>query len=240
MFRRRTDQVYATLQQVQRRITEQAGAPGNGAEATPVASPSLPTAALQDVLTRSRSQPPLVAHQPEPPPLPASLAAPPKGTVFLSISKSFAVTLIVLWLASDVGFFVLGGHANDRHDPGAGTAPGLSGERHLADDANPAAVVGGYVLVLESVATPTPEAESRLASQAQNLNKVMSANASLGWKPWFGVRHPENGELQLVFGETSPGTFGVPRQNWEEFARVMTQPPPRGAGYPGAHWLALR
>ncbi len=240
MFRRRTDQVYATLQQVQRRITEQAGTqPGTSVEATPASG----FAPLNDLVARPPAVP-LVARQPEPPPVPATLGQGMRGTGDFTISKSFAVTLIVLWLATDVLFYVFGHYQEGRaHGHGDGYASGdpgnrpASGQAGSADESDGA---GSYVIVLESVDDASPDNIQHLNRSASDLNKIMIKNAALGWKPWFGVRQPENGQLQLVYGETSDGVFGIARSKlWEDFAQVMREKPPKGAGYAEARWMQV-
>jgi hypothetical protein len=250
MFRRRTDQVYATLQQVQRRITEQSGqpAPANGEvpplERKPIAAAVPALAPLQDALARQK--PPMVGHQPEPPPLPPQLAQLPRGGIVFSIP--LAVTLSVLWIASCALCFVLGQHAADRRAlPGEGFGPGDAGNRtppqaSAAPSAPPAPPAieappvvkpdGPWVLVLQSKQEWTAEDESVYRRTANQHNEVARAHASDGWHPWFGVRKPQNGSLQLVFGEISPGQFGLRRSDWEKFAKSLAT-----SRYPQATWL---
>jgi hypothetical protein len=240
MFRRRTDQVYATLQQVQRRITEQSGSGTPNLEAKP-SSPQ-PFSPLQDALPRTQLKP-LVAHQPEPPSLPSQMLAPQRRFV-VPLSGQLAVTLIVLWIASCALCFVLGQHDRDRRAPGAaaaseGFASGDAGNRDVPTDAAPTKPLGSDLLVLNQVLDVTPEQERKFDEQAQQLNDIMLKNPQKGWKPWFGVRKPTNGGLQLVFGEVAEGQFGIVKKDFEEFGRMMAQPPPKGGGYGKATWLKV-
>jgi hypothetical protein len=245
MFRRRTDQVYATLQQVQRRITEQApGSPAPTLDRTGTAQPFAP---LQEALQRQKAPaPPVVGHQPEPPPPPPQLAPMPTGRIILPLTVPFALTLTVLWIVSCVLCFVLGQHERERRTPSApvGFAAGDAGNRDATapSDAAPSSsaatkAVGPDLLVLTQVPTATAEMEQFYRQRAQQLNDIMGKNSSRGWKPWFGVRKPSNGSLQLVFGEVAEGQYGVNRKDFDDFARMLAQPPPKGGGYASAIWV---
>jgi hypothetical protein len=152
------------------------------------------------------------------------------------------VTLVVLWLATDVGFFVLGGHGGLTRgpSPGAGDASGIAGSRVPSEESSAQPISGPYLLLLEAVDSPAPDQEKEMQARADDLNKTMRAYANLGWKPWFGVRAAENGQLQLVFGETNPGVFGITRDGWEDFALRMRKPPREGPGFTNAHWLQIK
>lgn len=241
MFRRRTDQVFATLQQVQRRITEQPGQPSQPPPPEPQrAAASAPLAQLQEAMRQPRPQ--LAPLQPEAPP---PSFAPPKGGVLLSLSLQTAVTLIVLWIASCVLCFVLGGKSSERRGPAvdAGYAVGEAGGREAPkpDDA-PTRALGEDLLVLSQVAgsSVTPELEQQYRLRASQLNDIMRKNGERGWKPWFGVRRPPSGELQLVFGEVAAGQYGVPKKDFDDFARMMAQPPPKGGNFGSAVWVKVK
>ncbi len=235
MFRRRTDQVYATLQQVQRRITE--ATPGSG---TPNLEPKAPLqsafAPLHEALPAQRQQ---QAQQQADASLPQA-PMPPRGKFGMHLSGQFAVTLIVLWIASCVLCFVLGQHERERRTPPAATtfAAGDAGNRDAPDPAKSAVKpLGDHVLVLTSENTFSADLERAYQDRAVQLNDIMLKNASRGWKPFFGVRRPTNGGLQLVFGEVAPGVFGVNKKDFEDFARLMAQP--KGGGYASAKWVPL-
>ncbi len=239
MFRRRTDQVYATLQQVQRRITEQSGS------GQPTLEPKQPQAGmfspLHDALPRVQ-QKPLVGMQAEAPPPPPQVFVQPQRRFVLPLSGQLAVTLIVLWIASCALCFVLGQHERDRRGPSsdAGFAAGDSGNRDVPPQVEataPTKPLGGDLLILTQVPTTTPEMEQFYRTRAAQLNKIMIDNAQRGWKPWFGVRRPTSGGLQLVYGEVADGQFGIVRKDFDDFARMMAQPPPKGGGYASATWV---
>jgi hypothetical protein len=247
MFRRRTDQVYATLQQVQRRITEQtgAGAP-NLLDGKPPISPAL--SPLRDALPAQNSPKMVFGGTAETPGYPL----PPQnfqGNRFvLPLSGQFAVTLIVLWIASCVLCFVLGQHERDRRtpNPGTGYAEGPAGNRppptpEVAEQTKaPVKPLGDYLLILTSVPSANGETERSYQDRASQLNDIMLKNsAKRGWKPYFGVRRPSSGGLQLVFGQVGEGVYGINRQEFDDFARMMAQPPPKGGGYASASWVKL-
>ena len=64
----------------------------------------------------------------------------------------------------------------------------------------------------------------------------MQSNAARGWKPWFALREPASGQLQLVFGKDGD-TWGVDKDSWREFQKIMSAPTPNGGGYPAASWI---
>jgi hypothetical protein len=235
MFRRRTDQVYATLQQVQRRITE--ATPGSGTPNLEAKAPLQPTfAPLHEALPAQRQ---LAQQQTEA----AALAPPqpaPRGRG-MYLSGQFAVTLIVLWIASCVLCFVLGQHERERRAPAAAAAfaAGDAGHRDAPADPPKTAIkpLGEHLLVLTSENAFTPELERMYRDRADQLNDIMNKNASRGWKPYFGVRRPTSGGLQLVFGEVAEGVYGVNKKDFEDFARLMAQP--KGGGYASAKWVPL-
>ncbi len=235
MFRRRTDQVYATLQQVQRRITEQSGAGTPNLEPKSALQPTF--APLHEALPAQRQalQDAAAINAPQQPQPMRS------GRFSIYLSGQFAVTLIVLWIASCVLCFVLGQHERDRRAPNAtiGYAPGDAGNREAPAEPTktPAKPLGEWILVLTSDNVATPDLERKYQERAGQLNDIMAKNASRGWKPYFGIRRPENGGLQLVFGEVADGVFGVSRKEFEEFAVLMAKS--SGGGYASAKWLKL-
>ena len=240
MFRRRTDQVYATLQQVQRRITEQAPGSSGMPPVEGRSSSVAPLSPLQEALQRQKQPQPMVGSQPEAPPPP--LMPLHKGSgVMLPLTVPFALTLTVLWIVSCVLCFVLGQYERDRRapTPGEGFGPGESGNREApaAQAVAPTKPLGPDLLVLTQVPSATPEMEQSYRQRAAELNKIMTKNEARGWKPWFGVRKPINGGLQLVFGEVSEGQFGVTRKDFDDFARMLAQPPPKGGNYASAIWV---
>ena len=240
MFRRRTDQVYATLQQVQRRITEQAGGqtPADGSAIVPSAPVAQTISPLHETLGR-QARPQLVQIQPEIPPPPMQLPSLQGNDGFLSISKQMAVTLVVLWISCCVFFFWIGQHSADRHEAAsAGYAAGEAGNRegsaNAAADAGAGHPLGDYVLVLDSVPSWTQEAEDRYRSEVAELNAIMVKNTARGWKPWFGIRKPDSGELELVFGEVAPEVYGVNKADFTDFALLLKKA--RGYNYV---WVTL-
>jgi hypothetical protein len=140
--------------------------------------------------------------------------------------------------------FFIGKHVGGRAmvtDPGAGYASGSAGVRaprtppETAEDpaVKASAVAGGYVLVLQSVARASAESESKMSSNARQLNDFAAQNPSHGFKPWFGVRRPSNGGLQLIYGVVD-GKFGVNKDGLANLADIFDR-----AGYKDAHWVRV-
>lgn len=266
MFRRKTDQVYATLQQVQRRISQQTqggadhlereitfsppakagvpAAPSATAEAPSVlAAPSMPVGAPPIEPEAAPAPPvddaPLVDTSPPidapiaPAPMPAFAATWPSAPTrpALTLPWEVATILFLLWVGSLVGVYFIGHQVGTRatvvaQGPQAGTPQG----RIENTSATPAR---RSLLVLSSVSKATPEAERKLKANADMLNNHARNHANQGYQPWFGVRKPTNGGLQLVFGMAENQT-GVDRDAFAAFAEALIR-----AGYKDAHWIPL-
>jgi hypothetical protein len=237
MFRRRTDQVYSTLQQVQRRITEQTGAsstpPGEEAKTEALGGP-VPQVSLQPLAQA------LPLNRNAPPPLQAPTYLPNSSKRYvLQLSGDLAMLLMVAWLASMAVMFVLG--KNWRASPGAGLAEGKAGERNPPSEPVAATPrrLGDWVLVLLSYPTVSAEYETYFQSRANGLNDIVRRDHTHGWKPYFGVRKPSSGGIQLVFGEVD-GQFGVPRDEFLAFATLMAKPDKDGGGnFGSASWVRV-
>lgn len=256
MFRRKTDQVYATLQQVQRRLTQQT------ADDEAEAAHPRPRAATPPPESRPQTVPPPAFSLPSaavPPPLPTGAQlAPPPGVApshrrhVLQLSGELATVIFLIWLVTLVASFFVGQHFGKRdvlpEDPGAGYAAGQAGARPApraeAPPASPAGATasrtpaaagqsGGYILVLASVARANPDDEQRFGNDAKRLNQFAEQNAGTGYKPWFGVRKPASGGLQLVFGVVN-GQFGIDKEPFAAFTDALDR-----AGYKGAHWIRV-
>jgi len=252
MFRRKTDQVYATLQQVQRRLTQQTA--DEGAEAPAFQRPRAaagadPTRPLT-VPTPSFSLPSAGLGSPPPaqPQVPSPGVAPSQRRHVLQLSGELATILFLLWLVTLVASFFVGQHFGKRGgaaDPGIGYAAGPAGSRPARTDPPaeelPATAartpgqgqVGGHILVLASVSRANPDDEQRFGNDARLLNQYAEKNVRSGYKPWFGVRKPTNGGLQLVFGVVN-GKFGVDKDAFATLADGVDR-----AGYKGAHWIKI-
>ena len=248
MFRRRTDQVYSTLQQVQRRITEQTGAADEArAEAAAAASaqPLVNLQPLASALPATRAGAPEGGLQPPPPPLQPGLPRLPTGErrYVLQLSGEIALTLAVVWILSIVVAFVLGQRL--RSGSGSGFAAGDAGNRTAAESAvavsAPAASGdrGDFVLELQSSPQDDADTASRFEAQAKALNDFVRGGSNPAYKPYFGVRHSVSGSQQLVFGAVEGG-FGVNRERFAAFAEIIAKPRSAGgAGYTNARWVQV-
>lgn len=256
MFRRKTDQVYATLQQVQRRISQQTQGGGDGLEhdvtfAPGRAAPAAP--ADLDVPAQIPHDPPAVpapVSSPHESPsidaqmvpasfnkvasaatLPAAWQAAPRRPSLI-LPWEAASIIFLLWLGSLVGVFFIGRHVGVRAEVVA-TGPSMQRESRIEPNAAGVTPAAGprAILVLASVSRASGDAESRFRGDADRLNQFARQNARHGYQPWFGVRKPPAGGLQLVFGEQN-GAFGVDRSAFPALAEGLDR-----AGYKGARWV---
>lgn len=219
MFRSRTDQVYATLQQVQRRISEQSGQP-------PAVRPAAP--AVRGPL----SQTPLSSGGLRPPgristPLPELLSQPPVGTqqqfpqpaqpgIFLS--SNALVTVALLFIGCCLGFFFLG--KSLAGPTAAAPSTPVANERREPDEP-----VAKFVLVIKRDQAATLSTQERYKLLAKQCNDWLARQPG-GWEPQFNVRQTNDG-IQLIYGSTA----GIPRSpRYGELAALLAQPNPKGLG----------
>lgn len=273
MFRRRTtDQVYATLQQVQRRITEQGGGQpsGSGGPNGPAGAPAgarplsslapkplqtnqgLGVALASGPSNRPAAFPGTQAAENDAAALSSSLGFGGGGPTYprstLHVPMHLATVLALLWLTSLVGVYMLGMRQSQRSDPAPANTERTT-ERATEKSADtkpldaegpiPGKRLGDSLYVLKAVPSFNDQMKKLWQAEADRLNGVMQQNASKGWKPYFGVREPENGGLQFVFGYAN-SVFGVDRVQFEDFSRLLAAPTTKGGGgYTSAKWVAL-
>lgn len=242
MFRRRTDQVYSTLQQVQRRITEQNGPQADAGEVSPAQpqpvvnlqplSQALPTGGMPPL------SPPL--SQPQQPFAggPAARLGPGGNRYVLQISGDLAMLLVVMWLISMALMFVLGQHW--RSSGGAGLAAGAAGNRETPSvPAPPGKRLGDWIYLLQSQPNSTVEATQFFEERARSLNDFVRQNANRGWKPYFGVRKPTNGGVELAYGLVD-GVWGIDQAEFVAFAKLLADPTSKGGGgFASARWVKV-
>lgn len=279
--RRRTDQVYTTLQQVQRRISEQGGGPQPLAGHAKPASSSVHAeqrsgttihvdadTAIDDnpaygtethvsvmeaphasVLTSTETRASLGSYVSTPvstvpqsfnqknhhvenqPASQEDHGAIRRGVIH--IGREMASLLIILWLCSMCVCYLLG---RSYGAPGAGMAPGAAGNRQPAEeksvDVAPASL---YLLVLQSELA-TPESVKNYRTGAADLNKWAQGNPRSGLKPWFSVREPENGNVELIYGVNN-GRMGIAEKD-AKIQAILTKPRSEGGGgYGQAIWV---
>lgn len=253
MFRRKTDQVYATLQQVQRRISQQTQGGGDGLEHDVVTfAPGRVATAAPSALGEPAGMPAPVAPPPQPPnesptidsplvpaafnkvasaaTLPAAWQAAPRRPSLI-LPWEAASIIFLLWLGSLVGVFFIGRHVGARAEAVAtGPAMGQETRTDAPGAARPAAGPRA-ILVLASVSRAGGDVEARFRGDAERLNQFARQNERHGYQPWFGVRKPPSGGLQLVFGDRN-GTFGVDRSAFPALTEALDR-----AGYKGARWV---
>jgi hypothetical protein len=252
MFRRRTtDQVYATLQQVQRRITEQGGGNAPTGSAPPAGARPLGGIAPPPLQTNQHLSPAPYAPLPAAPAMrpsafpggPDDGAAPPaRGT--LQISMQIGLVLVLLWFGTLAAAYFLGERQGNRKNsdsvenrPAAGETPPTKPQD--PETPAPGKRQGDSIFVLTSTPTFTPALKQQWQAEVDRLNGVMKQNEAKGWKPYFALREPENGGLQFVFGQAN-GRFGIDRAQFEDLARQLAAPKAKGGGgYASAKWLAV-
>ena len=239
MFRRRTDQVYSTLQQVQRRITEQNGGQSDLGEVSPANQP-MPSVTVQPLSQAlpSGAMPTSPAQVPQPfAGIPANRMASAGNRYVLQVSGELATTLVVMWLITMALMFFLGQHL--RSNSGAGFAAGTTGNR---DVQAPSSLKrqGDWVYILDSNSTMTAQSMHAIEQRARELNDFVLKNPTSGWKAYFGVRKPDNGGVELVFGEVDRAVFGIDKSVFEAFAKMLSQPTAKnGGGYASARWVKV-
>jgi hypothetical protein len=241
MFRRRTDQVYSTLQQVQRRITEQTG--GNQAQldelrqehGVPVASPNPAAPSVPGVNLQPLAQ---ILPQQQVAPLPAPSLSPLIGQggkrYVLQLSGEMAMLLMVVWLVSMALMFYF---AQLWKSPSVG---GVAAPVAEASGLGSAKRQGDHLLLLQSTPNATVDEEKKYQDKAAQLNEFMAKNANRGWKPYFGVLKPKkSGGLHLVFGVVE-GTPGIAKEDFLAFAELLAKPQGQGGGgFGSASWVDL-
>jgi hypothetical protein len=221
--RRRTDQVYATLQQVQRRITEQGGGQASTVStpagmSAPASSrtlaPGTPTPGPQPAIRPGPQIRPQDAVPPAPPLLPPGVGAHQRYSVVLS--GTLASLLLVCWIASIAAAILITKQV---------VKPGAS-----ASDPAPRAVLAAeapatrpkWKLIVLSEMRATPEARARLAKERDHLNEVAK---KYSWPP-FEIEEGVNGSVQLVFGPE-----GVDKAQWRDFTDKLLK------RHAGANWV---
>ena len=252
MFRRRTtDQVYATLQQVQRRITEQGGGNAPTGSAPPAGPRPLAGLASTPLQNTQQLGPATYALAPPAPNLRPSAfpggsddeaAVSARGT--LQLSLQVGLVLLLLWLGSLAAAYFLGirqgtrtGGDSVENRPAAAEAPPTKPQE--PESPAPGRRQGDSIFVLTSTPSFTPALKQQWQVEVDRLNGVMKQNEAKGWRPYFALREPENGGLQFVFGQAN-GRFGIDRAQFEDLARQLAAPKAKGGGgYASAKWLAV-
>jgi len=255
IFRRRTtDQVYATLQQVQRRITEQ----GGSTAPVPAPAPRQPgTAPFRNAGVPMRTPPagtltamPSRRETPVPPgdatPLPPSAA--PQGSSplansaaasrrVLELPTQLAATLMLVWLLTLVVAFLIGRlSAPATAEVASAPVVQVPGKPQDPEAPAPGKRLGDSIFVLRAI--PRFEAAEK-ASWKKRAEELNDQSRKLGYKDYFAVREPENGGLELVYGYAN-GQFGIDRSQFRDFAAMLQRPKEKGgAGYVAAAWKSV-
>ena len=227
--RRRTDQVYATLQQVQRRISEQGGPPtsvstpaGMSAPAGRTPASGNPTPGPLPIIRPGPQIPSQDGIPPAPPMLPPGVGAHQRYSVVMS--GTLASLLLVCWIASLAAAILI---TKQVVKPGVVLSSDGPGRAPLAAAAP--AVQPKWKLIVLSEMRASPEARTKLAKERDGLNDAMRRNTAKGWQPWFEVEEGLNGGIQLVFAPQ-----GVDKVQWVEFTTLLLR------RYAGASWVEIR
>ena len=224
--RRRTDQVYATLQQVQRRITEQGGGQTASVSTpagmtaptgrTPVAG--TPTPGAMPVIRPGPQIQPQAAYPQAPPLLPPGVGTHQRYSVVLS--GTLASLLAVCWLATLAAAILI-----TKHVVRPGSAPTGEAAPRTAVSNAPVAQPKWKMIVLAEMRA-NAESRSRLAKERDTLNEVAKRNS---WPALFEIEEGVNGGVQLVFGPQ-----GVDKNQWIDFTSKLLK------RHVGASWVELR
>ena len=281
MFRRKTDLVYSTLQQVQRRMTNQtesgqsqSASRSNSRSGMSAGPTKIGTAAYKKKASRPATlspfttpqvrkgeDPALTPIEPEQdnapdtgagvspilnqglPPEPLAQAAPSYGQGILLTFPMLCIMLL-LWVISIAVAYNLGPGGNVvQTDPGIGRAEGTAGigPTERSDSGSIRTVVPSGdrdILVLKSVPNSSNQAIEEFKAQANKLNDVAAKYPDM-LKPYFGVRKPRSGGLQLFFGIID-GQIGVKKEDYEKLEGIMSKAKTSdGKGFPGARWISL-
>lgn len=219
MFRRRTDHVFSTLQQVQRRISEQGGT-------VPVAARPPAPAGRRESEAFTPASPSSSAPQPPGPSLafPGVQPEPPSpGTITLPLPLVVVLALLVLALCALS--FVAGRATAPETQVSPGFAGGDAGNRLLP--VQPQA--SQYILVVKAIQRANAQDAEALRADEKRLNGAMGAYAGRGWQPYFKVDRRDSGTLVLTYGWN--GTrWGVDRTKLEDLYQALIK------SYPQAAW----
>jgi hypothetical protein len=220
MFRRRTDHVFSTLQQVQRRISEQGGTvpvaarpPGPaGRRESEAFTPAGPAGSVPGPLAPVPTLTPIA--QPEPP---------RPGVVSLPLPLVVVLALLVLALCALC--FVLGRVTAPEAVASPGFADGAAGNRVVPEAPRPAT----HVLVVRRVQRPAASDVESLKADERRLNAAMAQYTSRGWQPWFRVDRRDSGAVVLAYGWNG-STWGVDKARHEDLYQALLK------SYPSAAW----
>ncbi len=219
MFRRRTDHVFSTLQQVQRRISEQGGT-------VPVAArPPAPASRREsEAFTPAGQAGPGPGPAPVPTLLPTGFPEPPRPGV-VSLPLPLVVVLALLVLALCALCFVLGRVTAPEAVASPGFADGAAGNRVVAD----APRAAQHILVVRRIQRPTASDVESLKSDERRMNGAMTQYANRGWQPWFRVDRRDSGAMVLAYGWNG-SRWGVDKARHEDLYQALLK------SYPSAAW----
>jgi hypothetical protein len=239
MFRRRTDQVYATLQQVQRRISEQSGQPSAPAPAqrptapairTPLPAiqlpgnaPARPAARITTPLPGDLHPPapqvapaPQSAFQPNPPPY---LSGSHPAGVHLSVQSMITLALVVVVLCGLCLY--LGWRAGSG---GRADQPAVDNRPTYVDQGPKVEEQQKLYVIVVHYEQSAARAEALRATARKYDDWIVSQPG--GWPRGFGVRQTSDGGIQLFYGLRSDGTIGIPQsQGNKDLATILRKQP---------------
>ena len=195
MFRRRTDHVYSTLQQVQRRISEQGGGPAPA----PAPVPGSDTGRFQRPTDHFTPATPTPAAVPPPLPSPAFpgvAMAPPQPGIVLTLPVAVVMLLVALMLCV-LSFFV--GRLS------AAPAPAMPPREERTAERGPVAPPVSRPRHILLIGRPFPAITPALETDSRRLNAMVGADGNLraaGVEAFFGIYVLESGEKVLAYGWT--------------------------------------
>jgi hypothetical protein len=220
MFRRRTDHVFSTLQQVQRRISEQGGT-------VPVAARPPGPAGRRESEAFTPAAPGSASPGPVIPtitPGAPALPEPPRpGVVTLPLPLVVVIALLVLALCALC--FVLGRVTAPDPVASPGFADGPAGNRVVPETPRSAE----HILVIRRIQRPAASDVESLKGDERRLNAAMAQYANRGWQPWFRVDRRDSGTMVLAYGWNG-SRWGVDKARYEDLYQALIR------SYPSAAW----
>lgn len=153
----------------------------------------------------------------------------------LMLSTEVALLLTVGWLLTCALFFAIGwqlGEGASSDAPFAGLGPHAESGQHESDQIEPGQ---SHILILQSGRGAVSDAtRERFEAEAARMNGIAAERAGL--EPWFGVRYPQSGGIQLIFGQVD-GRFGIDQTSSVASAVFATMQ--NSQSYADAYWFDL-
>jgi hypothetical protein len=165
-------------------------------------------------------------------PLPAP---PPSGRFVLHIPASLALTLALVWLLTLVVAYMVGTQWG-RQGATSATAP-VPGAAEAAQAAPVEArkPAERWLVVLRTEPV-TADRRKQYRDAVKSWNDYVDRTGPKALRPWFAMREPANGQIELVYGRQGD-TWGIDREAGQEAFAMLSAPKPGGGGFGAAKWV---